>query len=209
MQGVVNSVWVYTDSVAIKRILCENLVNSDEAKRKYEDSKMEINVMSNLSYHINLVKLVQSEIIAHSQEKVSIFIAMEYLKGISLFESFNSNAVTEWAGCRRVEILICIHSALLHIHSHGFVHMDICPNNIMIELDTGRVVIIDFGFSKFSDVNQRETVANLHQSSKRGGLGTLGYVAPENGTSPTWLVYVYIFSFLFTISCSASCFDIF
>jgi len=58
----------------------------------------------------------------------------------------------------------------------------------MIELDTGRVVIIDFGFSKFSDVNRREpvSVTNHHQSSGRGGLGTLGYVAPENGNSPTW-----------------------
>ena len=165
---------------------CENLRSSDEAKRKYEDSKMEIQVMSNLSYHINIVKLIQSEIIAHSLENVSIFIAMEYLKGISLFEKFHLNAVKEWAGCRRVEILLCIHSALLHIHSHGYVHMDICPNNIMIELGTGRVVIIDFGFSKFSDVNRREPVTNHHQSSKRGGLGTLGYVAPENGNSPTW-----------------------
>ena len=184
-RGKFGLVFSYTNSVAIKRIVCENLFNSDEAKRKYEDSKMEIQVMSNLSYHVNIVKLVQSEIIAHSLENVSIFIAMEYLKGISLFESFQSNAVKEWAGCRRVEILLSIHSALLHIHSHGYVHMDICPNNIMIELDTGRVVIIDFGFSKFSDVNAREPVTN-HQSSKRGGLGTLGYVAPENGTSPTW-----------------------
>ena len=187
-RGKFGLVYSYTDSVAIKRIVCENLVNSDEAKRKYEDSKMEILVMSNLSHHINIVKLVQSEIIVHSHENVSIFIAMEYLKGLSLFESFHSNAVKEWSGCRRVEILICIHSALLHIHSHGYVHMDICPNNIMIELDTGRVVIIDFGFSKFSDVNRREpvSVTNHHQSSKRGGLGTLGYVALENGNSPTW-----------------------
>ena len=109
-RGKFGLVYSYTSSVAIKRIVCENLSNSDEAKRKYEDSKMEIQVMSNLSYHINLVKLVQSAIIEHSRENVSIFIAMEYLKGISLFESFNSNAVKEWAGCRRVEILLCIHS---------------------------------------------------------------------------------------------------
>ena len=177
-RGKFGLVYSYTNLVVIKRVVCENILNSDEAKRKYEDSKMEIQVMSNLSYHINIVKLVQSEIIVHSLENVSIFIAMEYLKGISLFESFHSNAVKAWAGCRRVEVLLCIHSALLHIHSHGYVHMDICPNNIMIEFDTGRVVIIDFGFSKFSDVNKREPVTNHHQSSKRGGLGTLGYVAP-------------------------------
>ena len=85
-RGKFGSVYSYTDSVAIKRVSCENILSSDEAKRKYEDSKMEIQVMSNLSYHINIVKLVHSEIIVDSLENVSIFIAMEYLKGISLFE---------------------------------------------------------------------------------------------------------------------------
>jgi len=97
-RGKFGLVYSYTDSVAIKRIVCEDLFNSDEAKRKYEDSKMEIQVMSKLSCHINIVKLVQSEIIVHSHENVSIFIAMECLKGISLFESFHSNACSEGVG---------------------------------------------------------------------------------------------------------------
>ena len=40
-RGKFGLVYSYTDSVAIKRIVCENLCNSDEAKRKYEDSKMD------------------------------------------------------------------------------------------------------------------------------------------------------------------------
>ena len=119
-------------------------------------------------------------------KKAAVFIGMELLNGNTLYECFISNVVKEWTGIRRVKILLDIHRALLHIHKHGFVHMDICPNNIMI-LNDNRVVVVDFGFSKFSDVAQREPLKLMtHQSSKRGGLGTLGYVAPENGNNPLW-----------------------
>ena len=77
--------------------------------------------------------------------------------------------------------------------------MDICSNNIMI-LNDNRVVVVDFGFSKFSDVAKREPLKLMtHQSSKRGGLGTLGYVAPENGNNPLWKE---IFAHFFELACS-------
>jgi serine/threonine protein kinase len=52
------------------------------------------------------------------------------------------------------------------------------------------VILVDFGFAKYATHENRiidnPPPANkkLAQSSKRGGLGTLGYMAPENATSP-------------------------
>ena len=44
--GKFGSVYKYNDIVAIKRILCLSLDTSDKSKRKLEDSKMEIHVLS-------------------------------------------------------------------------------------------------------------------------------------------------------------------
>lgn len=184
--GKFGTVYKYNDTVAIKHITCLCLDKSDESSRKLADSKMEILVLSSLSEHINIVKLLDSGVVQHSVESAVVFIAMELLHGHTLYESFVSNDVTNWTGFRRVKILLDIHSALVHVHAHGFVHLDICPNNVMI-LNDNRVVVVDFGFSKYKNVSQRQPeLTTKHESSKRGGLGTLGYVAPENGNNPLW-----------------------
>jgi serine/threonine protein kinase len=118
----------------------------------------------------------------------TVLIAMELLNANTLYKIFESGDFKEYTFFKRICILKQIHNGLIHIHGHGFVHLDICLNNIMIDELTGRVVIVDFGFSKFSDPKKRPTLesSNKHASSKRGGLGTPGYMASENSTHPHW-----------------------
>ncbi|KAM7383077.1 hypothetical protein PAMP_002759 [Pampus punctatissimus] len=58
---------------------------------------------------------------------------------------------------------------LFHLHSNGIVHQDLKPDNIMVENNTYRAVIIDMGFAKF----YRD---GLNSAKDRGNAA---YAAPE------------------------------
>ena len=70
-------------------------------------------------------------------------------------------------------IAIKIVESLEEIHAHGIIHKDINPSNIIYNLDTGQLQIIDFGISTaLSDVDEEI-------ESPKGIVGTLAYISPE------------------------------
>src|SRR5271165_1777550 len=69
-------------------------------------------------------------------------------------------------------ILEQIASALDFAHSHGIVHRDVKPSNIMIDEDMARAVLMDFGIAKM-----RESERGLTRTGDL--IGTMRYMAPE------------------------------
>ena len=63
---------------------------------------------------------------------------------------------------------------LAYAHARGVVHRDIKPDNILLERDTGRAVITDFGISKGEDVTDDATLTAAGEI-----IGTARYMAPE------------------------------
>lgn len=68
---------------------------------------------------------------------------------------------------KAVAIILELLGPLQALHRAGFVHRDLKPENILIGAD--RLVVADLGLAS----------ENRTFSSTRGGLGTLGYAAPE------------------------------
>jgi len=98
------------------------------------------------------------------------FIAMEYVDGESLKEYLHQRGPLPAEEALR--ILAPIASALDHAHRKGFVHRDIKPTNIIVERESGRPVLTDFGVVKAL----REGTSITHTGSF---IGTVRYASPE------------------------------
>jgi eukaryotic-like serine/threonine-protein kinase len=104
------------------------------------------------------------------------FIAMQYIEGETL-ASLIRRGVLEAEQIPRLAIQIV--SAVAEAHSHGIVHRDIKPQNIMVA-DKGQAKVLDFGLAKL--VQQKPDALNMAESeSSQLGLvqGTVAYMSPE------------------------------
>jgi CheY-like chemotaxis protein/tRNA A-37 threonylcarbamoyl transferase component Bud32 len=99
------------------------------------------------------------------------FIAMELVTGEDLFEILSRyRQHGEALPVRRaLAIIRQVAGAIDRIHAAGIVHRDVKPENILIEHETGRPVLIDFGLSTRLSTTRRPSV----------GIGTPHYMAPE------------------------------
>lgn len=108
-----------------------------------------------------------------------LFIAMEYLPGLTLAETVRKEGPLPWQ--RTVPIIRDVARALSAAHRRGVVHRDLKPENILLIEAEGLsdfVKVLDFGIAKL--VRGHEMQGNLTGT----GLvpGTPGYIAPEQIT---------------------------
>lgn len=89
----------------------------------------------------------------------------EYIDGITVAQVMETGRY-RYRGAKTVLCGIC--TALTVLHSHGIIHRDVKPENVMISR-TGRVVLIDFNASRRESPASRDTVI----------MGTVGYASPE------------------------------
>jgi hypothetical protein len=138
------------DYTALKVIRCEHLDGqNDESMRIFRDAQMELTALNKIAPHRNIVKLFQSLIVREANHTATVLLALELLIGepiLILFTTADEDvppAISRVTGIMRKDIFSQIHAGLLHIHKHGFVHMDVSPNNVIIDCE-GRVILVDF-----------------------------------------------------------------
>ena len=108
------------------------------------------------------------QVYAFGNQGENTFIVMEFVKGRSLDEIIARHAEhsIHVPLLRATTILEQIASGLSAVHEAGLVHRDVKPLNIIIEEDTGRPVLVDFGLAA------RAQAATTHGGSPQ-------YMAPE------------------------------
>jgi eukaryotic-like serine/threonine-protein kinase len=101
------------------------------------------------------------------------YIVMQYIEGETLFDRLRDSRLT-LTEC--LEIGTGIAAALDEAHSHGVIHRDIKPMNIMLT-PRGQVKVLDFGLAKFSDATEGPT--EILKSHTGIVTGTAPYMSPE------------------------------
>jgi serine/threonine-protein kinase len=102
----------------------------------------------------------------------SLYFAMEFVAGLPLdaiLAQYEEHGETPPVG-RAITVLSRIGMGLAAAHEKGLVHRDVKPGNILVEQDTGRPIVIDFGL-----VHQPRPGSD----AKTMRSGTPSYMAPE------------------------------
>jgi predicted Ser/Thr protein kinase len=127
--------------------------------------------------HPNVVTI--HEVGTHDER---LFLAMEYVEGPTM----RAWLKTEPTPRQILGVLRQAAQGLLAAHDVGLVHRDFKPDNVIVGAD-GRVRILDFGLAKALTDGTRQAVHTQQPDATEafvtvGGVGTPGYIAPEQLT---------------------------
>jgi serine/threonine-protein kinase len=108
----------------------------------------------------------------------SLYIAMEFIEGISLDDEIRKNGALDWQRACRIGVQIC--GSLQDAHDHGIVHRDLKPENVMLchrGGDADVVKVLDFGIAKIMEDDGKDQ----RQALTKTGMvfGTPQYMSPE------------------------------
>jgi hypothetical protein len=98
------------------------------------------------------------------------YFVMTYVRGETLAERIRREGRLPWDEAHK--ILLEVSDALDCAHRNGVVHRDIKPANILLDSDTGRAILADFGISKMPGTSDSLTATGAI-------LGTPIYMSPE------------------------------
>ncbi|XP_008281390.1 testis-specific serine/threonine-protein kinase 3-like isoform X2 [Stegastes partitus] len=129
----------YNDTWAAIKKVPQHLINRKDLERECD--------VYNKSDHPNIVKLLGNITLKGGKWIIPLeFIFGEDLE-TTIFKA--SKSKIQLTPSNRGKIIVGMCEGLLHLHSKDIVHQDLKPENIMVEHDTNRAVIIDLGLAKF------------------------------------------------------------
>ncbi|MGH7717680.1 MAG: serine/threonine-protein kinase, partial [Gemmatimonadaceae bacterium] len=101
-----------------------------------------------------------------------VFFVMACIDGINLARLLQDESKLGIAETRR--ILLGVSEALAYAHARGVVHRDIKPDNILLDRETGRPMVTDFGIARAvqESGDSRLTATGV-------AIGTPAYMSPE------------------------------
>lgn len=154
----------YDDSlqreVAIKVLPAELARNADFVRRFHAEATAAAQIA-----HPNVVP-----IFFIGEDAGHHFFAMQYVRGQSLASRLAQRRRLPLEEVQRV-LEQCL-AGLGAAHAQGLIHRDIKPGNILLESESGRAMLVDFGLVRRADEASRMTATGIV-------MGTVDYIAPE------------------------------
>ncbi|MBC7820611.1 MAG: serine/threonine protein kinase [Planctomycetaceae bacterium] len=151
-----------TNRFAMKVLLAEAMKDPEQVQiLKYEGK-----VAQSLD-HPNLIKWI-----ATVHRKTNIYLILELFKALNVKSYLLNDAVGVQARLRKLIECTCL--ALQHMHEKGWVHLDVKPDNILMNRSS-EVRVIDFSLSE----RIKGALGKMFGGKKEIG-GTLSYIAPES-----------------------------
>ncbi|MBC7901090.1 MAG: protein kinase [Saprospiraceae bacterium] len=143
-------------------------IEDEQQEKAINDFKRESMILSTLD-HAAIPTIYDY---FYDEKEMRFYLVMKYISGGDLSSRLRSapegkideKCVTEWA----IQIIDVLH--YLHNQPTTIVYRDLKPSNIMIDGNTGRIMLIDFGIAR-----------SIHQKEEKGvtAVGTMGYAPPE------------------------------
>jgi serine/threonine protein kinase len=110
--------------------------------------------LSQLS-HPNIVKVHQ---VFECNE--TAYMAMDHIKGYDLLQTVEGSA-PPLSPKEIIAHLNTMLDAIGHVHAHGLLHRDISPDNMILDVEKGQPVLIDFGASRKEVTRKSRAVSGL------------------------------------------------
>lgn len=149
--------------VAIK-VLATELAPTADGRERF---RREARTAAQLS-HPNIVPLL-----TFGEVDGLMYLVMGYVSGEPLSSRLRRDGRLDQGEVRR--IVADVAEALDYAHRKGLVHRDVKPDNILVEDETGRAVLTDFGIAK--------ALAGGQTVTRIGGIvGTPHYMSPEQAS---------------------------
>ena len=104
------------------------------------------------------------------------YFVMGYVRGATLAERLRMEGRLASDEARR--ILADLADAIDCAHRSGVIHRDIKPSNILIDADSGRAILADFGIAKIENADDRLTASGMV-------IGTPSFMSPEQAAGET------------------------
>ena len=124
------------EEVVLKVPLSEEEVSPEVHRSLVERLQVEGEILSGLN-HPGVVRLMDS--------LEGPVLVLEYIRGRSLDEIYRGKGCP-WEDAK--EVVNQLLDAVAYLHENMVVHRDIKPKNVLVEEESGRVVLIDFGAAK-------------------------------------------------------------
>ena len=172
-QGGMGTVFLARDP-ALKRnvvvkVLSPALAADEHARRRFEREAEAAAAVS----HPHVVSVYQ---VGELPRSGTSYFVMQYVEGQTLEAACPLGTPVPVARAKRIVGEVA--SALSAAHARGLVHRDIKPANVMLEAESDRVIVLDFGISAaVSPERQAQSGTKLTQQGT--SIGTPQYMSPE------------------------------